>query len=59
MSIAAILEAVGAFLGLLRRFDEGDEKAAQKLKDILPANTYTSLVREREKAKDRARFGGG
>jgi hypothetical protein len=57
MTLASVIEAIGAFLGLLRRFDQGDERATQKLKDILPERTYTRLVREREKALDKAKFG--
>ena len=58
MTLTVIIEAVSAFFGLLRRFDQGDVRAAQKLKDILPERTYTRMVREREKALDRAKFGG-
>lgn len=57
MNLATIIEAVGAFLGLLRRFDQGDERATKRLKDILPQQTYTRMVREHEKEKDREKFG--
>jgi hypothetical protein len=57
MSLATIIEAVTAFFGLLRHFDQGDQRAAKKLKDILPDQTYTRLVREREKALDKKKFG--
>lgn len=57
VNLSTIIETIGAFLGLLRRFDQGDERAAKKLKDILPQQTYTRMVREREKEKDRAKFG--
>jgi hypothetical protein len=56
MTLTAI-EAILSFLNLLLRFGRGDERAAQKLKDILPERTYTRLVREREKALDKAKFG--
>jgi len=58
MSIAIIIEAIGSFFGLLRRFEQGDARAEQRLKDILPQRTYTNLVRERERERDRAKFGG-
>lgn len=58
LPFTTILEIFNAFLGLLRRFDQGDARATQKLKDILPARTFTRMVREREKALDRAKFGG-
>jgi len=58
MTLAIAIEAVVAFFGLLRRFDQGDARAATRLKDILPERTYTRMVREREKALDRAKFGG-
>jgi hypothetical protein len=58
MTLATAIEAVVAFFNLLRRFDQGDARAAQRLKDILPERTYTKMVREREKALDKAKFGG-
>jgi len=59
MTLASVIEAVVAFFNLLRRFDQGDARAAQRLKDILPDRTYTKMVREREKALDAKKFGGG
>ena len=58
MTLATIVEAVVAFFNLLRRFDQGDARATQRLKDILPERTFTRMVREREKALDKAKFGG-
>jgi hypothetical protein len=58
MNLATIIEAVDAFMGLLRRFDQGDARATQKLKDILPQQTHTRMVREREKELDKKKFGG-
>ena len=58
MSISTIIDTLMAFMGLLRRFARGDKRAEQKLKDILPQRTYTALVRERERARDRAKYVG-
>jgi len=58
VTLATIVEAVVAFFNLLRRFDQGDARATQRLKDILPERTFTRMVREREKALDKAKFGG-
>jgi hypothetical protein len=58
VSITTIIEAIGGFLGLLRRFDRGDARAEKKLKDILPSQTYTRMVRERERSRDIEKFGG-
>lgn len=57
MTPATVLAALTTFLGLLRRFEQGDARATQKLKSILPESTFTRLVREREKALDKAKFG--
>lgn len=57
MTPAIIFEALTFFLKLLDRFTQGDAQAAQRLKDILPARTYTRMVREREKTLDKAKFG--
>jgi len=59
MTAASALEAIAVFLGLLDRFSKGDARATQKVKDILPASMFTRMVREREKALDRKKFGGG
>lgn len=58
MSIATIAEIFDWLWGLLRKFDQGDARATQRLKDILPERTYTRMVREREKALDEKKFGG-
>jgi hypothetical protein len=58
MSPTLILEAFTALVKLIDRFMQGDKVAAKRLKDILPATTFTRMVREREKARDRAKFGG-
>jgi len=58
MTLASVVEATVAFFNLLRRFDQGDARAAQRLNDILPERTYTRLVRERAREKDRKKFGG-
>jgi len=57
MSVATIAEIFDWLWGLIRRFDHGDARAAQRLKDILPERTYTRMVREREKQLDKAKFG--
>lgn len=57
MNSSTVLEALTVFLGLLQRFNAGDARATARLKDILPARTYTRMVREREREKDRAKFG--
>jgi len=56
MTLSTIIEAIGAFLGLVREFERGSKQAEKRLKDILPARTYTQLAREREREKDRAKF---
>lgn len=58
MTLTTLIEALTAFFNLLRRFDQGDARAAQRLKDILPERTFTRMVRERERALDKAKFGG-
>ncbi len=52
------LEAVRLFLDVIDRVEQGDVDAARSLKEFLPHQTYLSLVREAERAKDEAKFGG-
>jgi len=57
MKASTILDAVTALLVLLRNAVGGDAKALERLKDVLPARTYTQIAREGARAKDRAKYG--
>ena len=52
-----IFEIIYIVLGLVEEAMAGNKKAQQRLKDILPPQPYTQLVKEAQDIEDLKKFG--
>lgn len=57
MNTKTAIDAIFYFLTLLARANRGNRAAIQRLSAVLPKRTHTAMVREIERAKDRAKYG--